>query len=451
MAASKKEKEDAATAAADVNSDDVPIMERRRRSTRAKNAPSKYDVERIIPSSDSKQDVTTTTTSNRPKRKSAEAALENIMIEDVTTLQEQVFARMDSEERKEYRGWVELESEPAFFNAMLQDLGAKSFKVQEVFGLEPAILADLPSPVHGLIFLFEWADEDESTEDRQSCPDNLWFGNQTTSHACATVALINIIMNAKEIKFGPELEQFRSATKSLPPPHRGHALDTNDFIRAIHNSVARRNDLLNEDLLMDNKVTAASKRKAAARYKKRKKSNATKSNKRSNDDNDDDYAGYHYIAFVPVDGQVWELDGLMKMPLCLGPFDPNTPATWLDKAVTAIQNRMARLADESASYNLLAICHSPLLPLRKNLISYLAAAKVLNYSAVLGSFDAERLANLGLTPQQIATFSTTTTTTTADEAEAVAAQWSSSISTSASASTSTSTRTNTSGNGRQRQ
>jgi ubiquitin carboxyl-terminal hydrolase L5 len=63
--------------------------------------------------------------------------------------------------------------------------------------------------------------------------------NQTTANACATVALMNIIMNVHAVKLGPELEEFRKITQTLPPPHRGHALDANDFIRVIHNSVAR--------------------------------------------------------------------------------------------------------------------------------------------------------------------------------------------------------------------
>jgi hypothetical protein len=33
-------------------------------------------------------------------------------------------------------------------------------------------------PVYGLIFLYEWTNEDESNEDRQECPKHLWFGNQ---------------------------------------------------------------------------------------------------------------------------------------------------------------------------------------------------------------------------------------------------------------------------------
>ncbi|KAI8950223.1 cysteine proteinase [Xylaria longipes] len=375
------------------NPDDLPITNGIRRSGRAKKVPMKYDEESIIPSEKSNQAKTTTTRADRPKRRAAEAAREQIIPEDVATLQEQIFARMDTDERKEYRGWVELESEPAFFNAMLQDLNAKTLKVQEVVGLDEMTLAKLPNPVYGLIFLYEWTNEDESNEARQDCPANLWFGNQTTANACATVALMNIIMNAHAVKFGPELEEFRYTTKSLPPPHRGHALDTNDFIRAIHNSVARRNDLLSEDLLLDNKLESASKRKAAPARKKRKTSNPNKRNHEP--------SAYHYIAFVPVDGQVWELDGLESLPLCLGPCPPDAPDTWLHIASEAIQNRMSRQDDEYPSFNLLAICQSPLVTLSQNLARLLSTAKALGVSDVWKSFPDERLARFGLSREQI--------------------------------------------------
>lgn len=50
---------------------------------------------------------------------------------------------------------------------------------------------------------------------------------------------MNIIMNAEGMTFGSELKKFKNSTKAMAPPHRGHMLDINDFIRAIHNSVAR--------------------------------------------------------------------------------------------------------------------------------------------------------------------------------------------------------------------
>ncbi|KAI0542400.1 ubiquitin carboxyl-terminal hydrolase [Xylaria digitata] len=372
-----------------------------RRSARTRKVPAKYDEEYVIPSKQPSQPSFTAAT-DRPKRKAAEAAREQIVSEEVASLQEEIFAHMDIDERKEYRGWVELESEPAFFNAMLQDLGAKSLKVQEMFALDEVILAGLPKPVYGLIFLYEWTNEDESNEARQACPENLWFGNQTTANACATVALMNIIMNARSVEFGPELEEFRSKTKLLPPPHRGHALDTNDFIRAIHNSVARRNDLLSEDLLLDNQFEAASKKKTPP--KRRKKIVKNTKNKRNSKNSKYEAGTYHYIAFVPVDGQVWELDGLENMPLCLGPY---TGEAWLGVASEAIQNRMRRQNNDFLSFNLLAICQSPLVTISRNLATSFATTKALD-EVVAGApswenFHDDRLARFNLTREQILT------------------------------------------------
>ncbi|KAI1735135.1 cysteine proteinase [Xylaria scruposa] len=375
------------------NPDDLPIVNGIRRSGRAKRVPTRYDEERITPSEKQDQVKSIIDKAARPKRSAAEVAREQMVPEEVAVLQEEVFARMDSDERKEYLGWVELESEPAFFNAMLQDLDAKTLKVQEVVALDKTILAELPDPVYGLIFLYEWTNEDESHEARQDCPANLWFGNQTTANACATVALMNIIMNAHGVKFGPELEEFRHATRPLPPPHRGHALDTNDFIRAIHNSVARRNDLLSEDLLLDNKLESASKRRTVPAKKKQKTSNSSKRN--------NEPSAYHYIAFVPVDGQVWELDGLESLPLCLGPHAPDAPDDWLNIASEAIQNRMARQDDAYPSFNLLAVCQSPLLTLSQSLARFLATAKALDFSDIWKSFPDERLARFGLDREKI--------------------------------------------------
>ncbi|GAP89867.1 putative ubiquitin carboxyl-terminal hydrolase protein [Rosellinia necatrix] len=402
--------EDSNTVATPATSDDVPITNGARRSARSRKAPLKYDDEYMMPLEKPSQPKIPPRT-DKPKRRAAEAARERIPSQEVASLQEQVFARMGVDEWTEYGGWVELESEPAFFNAMLQDLDAKTLKVQEVFALDEMTLADLPKPVHGLIFLYQWTNEDESHEARQSCPENLWFGNQTTANACATVALMNIIMNAHAVKFGPELEKFRNTTKPLPPPRRGHALDRNDFIRAIHNSVARRNDLLSEDLLLDNKFEEALKKKSAVRRRK----SSSRPRKR-----DYEPGTYHYIAFVPVDGQVWELDGLENMPLCLGPYAPDAPDTWLGIASNAIQTRMSRQNDEFLSYNLLAVCQSPLLALSRDLAASLATAKALEDAvavAVAGNpsspslwdgagatwtdFADDRLARCGLTRERI--------------------------------------------------
>ncbi|KAI1082594.1 cysteine proteinase [Whalleya microplaca] len=365
---------------------------RTRRSSRAKKVPAKYDEEYVIPAHESPS--IPAVKRDRPKRKAAQAATEAIVQEEVGPLHDEIFARMTPDERKEYGGWVELESEPGFFNAMLQELDAKDFKVQEVYGLDEVTLGFLPKPVYGLIFLFEYTAGVESSEDRPDCPDGLWFGNQTTANICATVALMNIIMNAEGVRLGPELQQFKSSTKGLPPPHRGHLLDTNDFIRTVHNSVARRNDLIAEDLLLDNKYEAAGKK-----AKTQKKSTRTKARKKIQID-----TNYHYIAYVPADGQVWELDGFEAKPLCLGPIGDS----WLNAASPAIQTRM--MSNEFASYNLLALCQSPLRTLASSLSTNLACAHALDelfsgspswsVPGPFKAFPAPRLAQLGLSREE---------------------------------------------------
>ena len=45
---------------------------------------------------------------------------------------------------------------------------------------------------------------------------------------------------------------------------------------------------------------------------------AKKKGRTTTQDDDDSDAGFHFIAFVPVDGKVWKLDGLERQPQNLG-------------------------------------------------------------------------------------------------------------------------------------
>ena len=64
-------------------------------------------------------------------------------------------------------------------------------------------------------------------------------GSQTITNACATIALLNIVMNVPKIDLGENLSVFKAETKGLKPAYRGQALGENEFIRYIHNSFAR--------------------------------------------------------------------------------------------------------------------------------------------------------------------------------------------------------------------
>ncbi|CAM6004476.1 unnamed protein product [Sphagnum balticum] len=54
-------------------------------------------------------------------------------------------------------------------------------------------------------------------------------------------------------------------------------------------------------------------------------------------DKDDDF---HFVTYVPVDGRVYELDGLLEAPVDLGRIEPGTD--WLDTARPLIQKRIQK-------------------------------------------------------------------------------------------------------------
>jgi ubiquitin carboxyl-terminal hydrolase L5 len=191
--------------------------------------------------------------------------------------------------------------------------------------------------------------------------------------------MLNIIMNAKDIDLGETLEKFKMESKDLNPPMRGHLLSKHAAIRKAHNSFTRRLDLLNADLAMENEVrNSTTKRiKVTGRKKKKKKTPATE-------------AAFHFIAYVPVDGKVWQLDGLEGHPICIGKspslcvhaygapvrryIDPQLTPTntvpgefdedWMDVARPAIGERMQVYG---LSFNLLALCRKPSVSIRQNL------------------------------------------------------------------------------------
>ncbi|ORY60893.1 uncharacterized protein BCR38DRAFT_412000 [Pseudomassariella vexata] len=343
-----------------------------RRSARSKKVPANYEAGIII--SGPKASLLTPSRSSRPKRKAADMAEKTIAANSDRILDE-VIERMKPGEHKEWAGWVELESDPAFFNAMLHMLGAREFKINEVFGLDDELLDMLPNPVFGLVFLSQYTTEESLGEKRAGCPEDLWFANQTTANACATVALMNILMNTPDPRFGNEMQQFKDETNDALPPRRGHMLDTNDFIRGVHNSVARRLDLLSEDLILQSKYE--DQHKSLQRNKRSMKGNKKTSKKASTTNKKpkkvDPDACNHYIAYVPLNGKVWELDGLEANPLCLGEHEEGN---WLGRATEAIQTRMA--VYENLTYNILALCQSPQVSLVDKLATNVACAQNLD-------------------------------------------------------------------------
>ncbi|KAI4169674.1 MAG: hypothetical protein LQ346_008943 [Caloplaca aetnensis] len=249
-----------------------------------------------------------------------------------------------ADDRIRWRGFCEIESDPAFFNVMLRDFGVEGVKVQEVVSLDQDILACLPRPVYGLIFLFRWREEDIDKQEA-SCPKGIWFANQTINNACASVALLNIVNNIPELDLGEHLQQFKTFTADFTPALRGDAIANFGFVKSIHNSFARKMDMLNADLQLKNDAFSRTKSKAKG--------------------SDEDNAGFHFIAFVPVQGKVWKLDGLQRQPQNLGSV---TNEDWVDYVAPELQSRMAEYEEGQIDFAILALVKEP----KVNLIAALA-------------------------------------------------------------------------------
>ncbi|XWW99963.1 hypothetical protein V2A60_007977 [Cordyceps javanica] len=312
----------------------------------------------------SQSDLATNEQRRNPKRKAAAPPQSHVLPDD---LLEEALKPLTSNDIEDWDGWIELESEPAFFNIILQDLGVQGVKIQELVSLDQDSLDILPKPVYGLIFLFQYApflDDDEAGDEGGP----LWFANQTTSNACATVALLNIVMNHASIDLGSELKAFKEATSKMSTAVRGYELGRNKFIRQTHNSFARRMDCLNADLFLENEAsdTKSRKRAPASRSTSRKK----KPKKRRSDD-----YGFHFIAYVPSGGFVWELDGLRGKPRKLGSFDSDD---WTSVARPQIEARLLQYEESQLSFNLLSLCQSPLQEYKKSILDTLTAVYLLD-------------------------------------------------------------------------
>ncbi|MCJ1356926.1 MAG: hypothetical protein MMC33_006922 [Icmadophila ericetorum] len=256
-------------------------------------------------------------------------------------------AAATDEDRRNWRGFCEVESEPAFFNVMLKEFGVKGVKVQEVVSLDDEILAYLPRPVYGLIFLFKWR-EDDPVKQEATCPPGVWFANQvqTIDNACASVALLNIVNNIPNIDLGENLQQFKDFTRVFTPALRGEAIGNFEFVRQIHNSFARKTDMLNADLCLKN---------AAASRRRKNQSKSTDVEEESS---------FHFIAFVPIEGRVWKLDGLERQPHSLGAI---TEDDWLTHVKPNIEARMADYDDGQLEFAILGLVHDRTIRLKQSL------------------------------------------------------------------------------------
>jgi ubiquitin carboxyl-terminal hydrolase L5 len=253
--------------------------------------------------------------------------------------------------------WCTIESDPGVFTEMLSELGCDTVELEELYSLDDDSLARLQkstNKVYGLIFLFKWVGATQQAHAAKKTPvqdddipSNLFFAHQVTTNACATQAILSVVLNAglEASTLGTTLSDFHSFTNDFPPMLKGEAISSSQEIKTAHNAFGRQDAFLQEG-----KVHAPSA---------------------------DDEA-FHFVAYVPQNGSVYELDGLQKGPIVVGSVDEtmkdgdgsdnkdNADNTWLSIARAAIQERMVAGGDH-VKFNLMAVIEDKRVKLQSDL------------------------------------------------------------------------------------
>jgi len=236
--------------------------------------------------------------------------------------------------------WCLIESDPGCFTELIKGFGVTNVTVEELYGLSEQNFQNL-HPIYGLIFLFKWQKADDANADivRDSRLERLFFAKQVINNACATQAILSILLNAPAkradkddvgIELGETLSNFKDFSKDFDPTMKGLALSNSDVIRCVHNTFARQ-----QMFEFDAKQA----------------------------DKDDDV--FHFISYVPFEGRLYELDGLREGPVDLGVIPDGTD--WIQTARPVIEKRMQHYSNDEIQFNLMAVVQDKMPIFKKKL------------------------------------------------------------------------------------
>eukprot|EP00070_Physeter_catodon_P036982 XP_028343876.1 ubiquitin carboxyl-terminal hydrolase isozyme L5 [Physeter catodon] len=187
-------------------------------------------------------------------------------------------------------------------------LSCRGAQVEEIWSLEPENFEKL-KPVHGLIFLFKWqpGEEPAGSVVQDSRLDTIFFAKQVINNACATQAIVSVLLNCthQDVHLGDTLSEFKEFSQSFDAAMKGLALSNSDVIRQVHNSFARQ-----QMFEFDAKTSA-------------KEEDA-----------------FHFVSYVPVNGRLYELDGLREGPIDLGACNQDD---WISAVRPVIEKRIQNI------------------------------------------------------------------------------------------------------------
>eukprot|EP00347_Sterkiella_histriomuscorum_P021219 403334786 len=213
--------------------------------------------------------------------------------------------------------WCTIESDPGVFTELMRQVGVKGVQVEELLTLDDEELNQI-KPIYGLIFLFKWVQDPEKRDTLTDYDQELFFANQVINNACATQAICSILMNRKDIDIGDELRNLRDFSIEMTAKDKGWAIGNSEVIRLSHNSFARQ-----EPFEIEHGPSSGKEEDV-----------------------------FHFISYMPFNGQLYELDGLQPGPISFGAC---TEENWLSLAREQIMKRIQKYENSELRFNLMAV------------------------------------------------------------------------------------------------
>ncbi|KAF3687822.1 Ubiquitin carboxyl-terminal hydrolase isozyme L1 [Channa argus] len=187
--------------------------------------------------------------------------------------------------------WTPMEINPEMLNKILTKLGVgEGWRFVDVLGLDCEQLSTVPTPCCALMLLFPLTQQHESFRQQQADKvaeeTAVYFLKQTVVNSCGTIALLHAVANNKsKLTFDADsaLKKFLDETADMSADDRAKHLENNKAVCEAHNEVAAQGQCRPEA----------------------------------------DKVNFHFIAFVNVNGQLYELDGKMNGPVNHGATKDN--------------------------------------------------------------------------------------------------------------------------------
>ncbi|CAO3640316.1 unnamed protein product [Cunninghamella blakesleeana] len=165
-------------------------------------------------------------------------------------------------------------------------IGVQGVQIEPIVSLNHDLLCEQKSVYGIIVFLNNKPTTYKDGSNTATGNNRIYFANQVVNNAYAMHALLSILLNCEIIDIGSTLLEFKQFTQDFSPLMKGLSLSNSEPMRESQNRVARS---------WPNKT--------------------------------DNPHRYHYISYIPFEGYLYELDGLKRGPLRLGPC---TNDNWLD-------------------------------------------------------------------------------------------------------------------------